>query len=121
MPTNDERREIAARLRRLDAKITNRNTLEQAVDKFMKAACGNIPFSPIRRSVRNLCGLANMLADLIEPAPERTCHAIYDGDDSGHEFAGKSWHCSVCGHEMDEYEAKCGVYCIKCGAKVVDE
>lgn len=121
MVTNDERREIAARLRRLDAKITNRNTLEQAVDKFMKAACGNIPFSPIRHSVRNLCGLANMLADLIEPAPERTCHAIYDGDDSGHEFAGKSWHCSVCGHEMDEYEAKCGVYCIKCGAKVVDE
>lgn len=48
-------------------------------------------------------------------------HVIYDGDDSGHEFAGKTWHCSVCGHEMDEYEAKCGVYCIKCGAKVVDE
>ena len=22
---------------------------------------------------------------------ERTCHAIYDGDDSGHEFAGQSW------------------------------
>lgn len=121
MPTNDERREIAARLRGLDAEITNRNTLEQAVDKFMKAACENIPLSPIRCSVRNLCGLANMLADLIEPAPERTCHVIYDGDDSGHEFAGKSWHCSVCGHEMDEYEAKCGVYCIKCGAKVMDE
>lgn len=52
---------------------------------------------------------------------ERTCSAIYDGDDSGHEFAGKSWHCSNCGHEMDEYEAKCGVYCIECGAKLVGE
>lgn len=52
---------------------------------------------------------------------ERTCRAIYDGDDSGHEFAGKSWHCSNCGHEMDEYEAKCGVYCIICGSEVVDE
>lgn len=52
---------------------------------------------------------------------ERTCRAICDGDDSGHEFAGESWHCSNCGHEMDEYEAKCGAYCIKCGAKVVSE
>lgn len=54
-------------------------------------------------------------------APERTFRAIYDGEDTGHEFPGKSWHCSNCGHEMDEYEAKCGCYCMMCGEKLEDE
>ena len=62
-----------------------------------------------------------VLIDYWNRRAERTCRAICDGDDSGHEFAGESWHCSNCGHEMDEYEAKCGAYCIKCGAKVVSE
>lgn len=64
--------------------------------------------------------LYSAIADLIEPEPERACHAIYEGDDAGHEFPGKSWRCSSCGHKMDEYEAKCGCYCIKCGARLVD-
>lgn len=70
-----ERREVAKRLRGLDATITNRDTLEQAVDKFMKAVRGDIPFSPIRYSVRNLCGLAGILADLIDSP---TCCNVYD-------------------------------------------
>lgn len=68
--SDDKRREVAARLRGLDVEITSRDTLERAVDKFMKAVCGEIPFSPIRYSVRNLCGLANMLAGLIDPEGE---------------------------------------------------
>lgn len=65
--TNDERREVAKRLRGLDAVITSRDTFERALDKFMRAVCGERPFSPVRYSVRNLCGLANILADLIDP------------------------------------------------------
>ena len=68
--SDEKRREVAARLRGLDTEITSRDTLERAVDKFMKAVCGDIPFSPIRYSVRNLCGLAAMLADLIDPEGE---------------------------------------------------
>lgn len=75
MISDQERREVAKRLRVLDATITNRDTLEQAVDKFMKAVCGDIPFSQIRYSVRNLCGLAGILADLIDLP---TCRNVYD-------------------------------------------
>lgn len=69
MITDDQRREVAKRLRGLDAEITSRDTLEQAVDKLMKAVYGERSFSPVRYSVRNLCGLGYTLADLIEPQP----------------------------------------------------
>lgn len=114
MPTNDERREVAARLRGLTAEHFNDDDFYVCDDVEEALRIENYAWYYRAAGVLRL-------ADLIEPEPERTCRAIYDGDDSGHEFAGKSWHCSVCGHEMDEYEAKCGVYCIICGAKVVDE
>lgn len=66
MVSSDERREVAERLRKLDVEIASRDTLEQAVNKFMKAVCGDTPFSPSRYSVRNLCGLADILADMID-------------------------------------------------------
>lgn len=96
MPTNDDYRSAVVHL------------LREFSDKGLYDEFGDWCHS---------CG-PSKLADLIEPTPVRTCRAIYDGDDSGHEFAGKSWHCSNCGHEMDEYEAKCGLYCIICGAAI---
>lgn len=108
MQTSDERREVAARLRGLDVKITSRDTLERAVDKFMKAVCGDIPFSPIRYSVRNLCGLANMLADLID---RPTCRKRIPDEMEGLVF------CSNCGAEIGEYSAP--NYCPNCGRQVV--
>lgn len=100
-------REVAARLRGLDVEITSRDTLERAVDKFMKAVCGDIPFSPIRYSVRNLCGLANMLAYLID---RPTCKPVIPNEMEGCVF------CSNCGAEIGEY----GVpnYYHNCGAEV---
>jgi hypothetical protein len=69
MITDNQRREVAKRLRGLDVVITSRDTLEKAMDKLMKAVYGERPFSPVRYSVRNLCGLGYALADLIEPQP----------------------------------------------------
>lgn len=115
MPTDDERREVATRLRGLDAKITNRNTLKQAVNKFTKAVCGDIPFSPIRYSARNLCGLANMLADLIEPEPERTCRDF--GDVEGTNGEGYDFACGACGFCCDLPQPN---YCPNCGAKIIE-
>lgn len=40
--------------------------------------------------------------------PEKTCHVIYDGVDNEHSMSGKTWHCSNCNHEMDEFEAERG-------------
>lgn len=120
--SDDQRREVAARLRGLDAEITSRDTLERAVDKFVKAVRGDIPFSPIRYSVRNLCGLANMLADLID---RPTC-----------EDAGDGWTfcCSACGCELDidDREGEPTIwdggspvpapsFCPNCGAMVVEK
>lgn len=116
MQTSDERREVAARLRGLDVEITSRDTLERAVDKFMKAVCGGIPFSPIRYSVRNLCGLANMLADLID---RPTCHMVECGIDRG----SCSWgmRCSTCGAEFEHEKPSYGwKYCPRCGTEVVE-
>ena len=114
MISDQERREVAKRLRVLDATITNRDTLEQAVDKFMKAVRGDIPFSPIRYSVCNLCGLAVILADLID---RPTCRNEEDSYD-------RTFLCSACGYEAYTYgDSNCNPhdfsYCPECGEEVV--
>lgn len=115
--SDEERREVAKRLRGLDATITNRDTLEQAVDKLMKAVCGDIPFSPIRYSVRNLCGLAGILADLID---RPTCQMVECTIDNG----SRSWgmRCTACGKEFEHMKPSYGLhYCPNCGAEVVPD
>ena len=119
MISDQERREVAKRLRVLDATITNRDTLEQAVDKFMKAVCGDIPFSPIRYSVRNLCGLAGILADLID---RPTCRNVSGCQDV--------FECSECRCRVELITEFCNDYgepfnvllmpsfCPNCGAEV---
>lgn len=128
--SDDKRREVAARLRGLDVEITSRDTLERAVDKFMKAVCGDIPFSPIRYSVRNLCGLAAMLADLIESEPERTCRMDksefadfapeYEGLHSCHK-CGEQTAVLACVNEDGDMEWVKPRFCGYCGAKVVEK
>lgn len=110
MISDEERREVAKRLRGLDATITNRDTLEQAVDKFMKAVRGDIPFSPIRYSVRNLCGLAGILADLID-RPSTTRHGKFRT-----KYGRETPCCEVCGYSIGDMRWG---YCPKCGAEVV--
>ena len=113
--SDEERREVAKRLRVLDATITNRDTLEQAVDKFMKAVCGDIPFSQIRYSVRNLCGLAGILADLID---RPTCQMVECTIDNGPCAWGMR--CTASGEEFGRVEPDDGWhYCPNCGAEVV--
>ena len=115
--TSEERREVAERLRGLDVAITSHDTLEQAVDKLMKAVCGDIPFSPIRYSVRNLCGLGCVLADLIDPT---TCQMVECIIDHG----SRSWgmRCTACGEEFEHMKPSFGwSFCPNCGARVVGD
>ena len=120
--------EVAERLRGLDVEITIHDTLERAVDKFMKYVCVDIPFSPIRYSVRNLCGLGYVLADLIDP----TCHIVCVDDTYNTPETGcvDDWHyeCSKCGIELNDNDmdtmdggSKPFDYCPNCGARVVGE
>lgn len=143
MPTNEERREIAARLRKLsnDAlkeKKKNACELSQAVSERCDAFCTNYAC---------WSGTLNHLADLIDPEPERTCVfepeiKDYDYDDDGNEIETDDpaencdcFECSKCGYPMlyDVNEWYDGgwfdleppysphfKYCPNCGAKVVE-
>lgn len=111
MPTNDERREVAARLREVWASgCTFVSFFEFDCDDF--ETC---------QECSKCCG--NRLADLIEPEPERTCHmefrkhgAIYD-----------VFYFDCCDEEFsesrtDQYASGIsGNVCPYCGAKVVGE
>lgn len=106
MPTDEERREVASRLRdyeRLRTMFTESN-----VCAFSDAlGAGYLDWEQI-------CA---RLADLIEPEPERTCR------DEGT----SAFRCGRCGAFAlrDAITDLCGPipirYCPNCGAKVVDE
>lgn len=111
MPTNDERREVAARLRENEYGLEHFTLME--ILGFDKDA--EPYFDGHHRRPEHLAEDMRMrLADLIEPEPERTClwkrdaNGIYEGR------CGIMWE-FVHGNTFEN-----GVrYCPKCGAKVM--
>ena len=92
--TNEERHEVAARLRDFDG--------------------FGYP------SWKDLC---NLIADFIEPEPERTCHMVQTiGYDYQFGYAGTEYVTELsCGHKyVDSYGDEPN-YCPWCGARVVEE
>lgn len=111
MVTDDERREVAKRLRELvadwfdDGEFYDRGEVEDVLslatdDGAWYEAAG------VRR-----------LADLIEPEPERTCRMRDAHWDDGR----RTWGCicSECGAKNERKSGKWMNYCPNCGAKVV--
>ena len=104
MPTNEERREVARKLRETSDEIrywcdTNPYWY------VMKCIYGDV-------EIHDDNELFYRLADLIEPEPERTCNRVKLYDTGGVWYEG----CSKCRNQLDDYD----VYCSKCGAKVLD-
>lgn len=102
MPTNEERKQVAARLRTLE--FTFEDDLEDELCAFYDAIECNLgqkrwEINPYR-----------FLADLIEPEPERKCRNLARG------FA--EFKCSAC--DYFQRDMPCSCYCPKCGAKVVE-
>lgn len=106
MPTNDERREVAARLRE-HAKTARRVgyacvlkncTSEEECDGFGIEGCAGC----FNRSL-------NRLAELIEPDPECECQII--------EEEPLVFICSKCGGELEDWYLACPY----CGCKVVEQ
>ena len=101
MPTNDERREMAAKLRGL-AVVALRGSDD--VVGFIEALDeGLFDFGPNLMS-----DIALRLAEFIEPE-ERTCYVEHIDDDSFH---------LSCGHEAAGHVSPS--FCPCCGAKVVE-
>ena len=100
MVTNDERREVAQKLRELevgdfpDGRFYDWGEVETAL--------GIVDYGSWYKEAD-----VQRLARLIEPEPERTCHLVIE-DETGV--------CSNCGEDIDGYGWS---YCPSCGAKVV--
>ena len=108
MPTDDERRDVAARLRELDT-----SRLYDGMDEVcaLEDACG----CDVGQDWQDM-ELKDRLAELIEPEPERTCTI----DDIYFPNSETDWgKCSNC-NKVFPYQNDV-VACPKCGAKVVDE
>ncbi len=99
MPTNDQRREVAENLRNMCARGCRYK--EQFYELLEETVMDSWDFHEFQ-------DVADRLAELIEPVPERTCH--YVGDDI-------SGGCSECRGWLDP---ACSYY-PNCGARVVEE
>lgn len=116
MPTTDERRQVAARLREyIDFNFEDSNPYWYV----MKAIYGDV-------AIHDDNELFNRLADLIEPE-ERTCTFTDNWNDPDLPLPT----CSACGWEAEETDCVCviggpmfqydGKFCKECGAKVMGE
>lgn len=105
MPTNDERREVAANIR--NAANSAKDDLQDN-SNYSAFAVVYVVSCGVRRSFPRYEDLMH-LADLVEPAPERTCHPVIEDETAV---------CSECGEDIDGYGWP---YCPNCGAKIIEE
>ena len=108
MTTDDERREVAARLRRLCGhREVDKEFVHEALGLYMGECVDG--YDPVSVSE---------LADLIEPE-ERTCHMRDAHWDDGQ----CTWGCicSECGAKHEHKRGKWLNYCSNCGARVTGD
>lgn len=118
MPTNDERREVARRLRVLDYSDLKESLICAYLD-----ALGIEGYA-------DWVGIAHRLADLIEPESVQTCQMI-EQHDWGDEWEPYGIYCSKCHEFVPQWKSRSKAvlngdtdiplpnYCPNCGAKVV--
>lgn len=112
MPSNDERRQVAARLRELIKQygIPSAERFYELLDKTLEDPSG----------YHSYVSIILYLADLIEPE-ERTCTMTKKGPEF---ILAGWWECSECGPVYPPCNDEIAVWalqkCPRCGAKVVD-
>lgn len=118
MPSNDERRQVAARLRELIKQygMPNGERFYELLDRTLDDPSG----------YHSYVSVTLYLADLIEPE-ERTCTFTDNWNDPDLPLPT----CSACGWEAEETDCVCviggpmfqydGKFCKECGAKVVEQ
>lgn len=108
MPSLEERREIAARLRELYPDDVLPPSSQVRIDICYTIGCG---FGQEHQGEK----IHKRLADLIEPE-ERTCRIEVHGLERDRQVGTVSYTCSECGKHIGRDDA----YCKYCGAKVVE-
>ena len=110
-PTDEERREVAARLRTMC--VCGCRYAEQFCELLNETVMDAWDF-------HDFPDVAYRLADLIEPEPERTCRAEqdYEAMEDGIPDC-RIWRCE-CGEEFPFWRGGKPIYCPACGAKVVE-
>lgn len=109
MPTDDERREVAARLR----------DMAPGSDwpEYVAEACGMDVSKMSNHFHTYTAQLCQCLAELIEPEPERTCSVEEHAGSRGGQWV---WFYNFsCGHAFESYWCMHPRYCPFCGAKAV--
>ena len=107
MPTNNERREVAARLRAHPTRSWH-TVWEELCS--IEDACG----CNVGQDWQDM-ELKDRLADLIEPEPERTCKFIPFIEDDGSVFIENCSECDAAVLSRCEFN-----YCPNCGARVTE-
>ena len=100
--TNDERRAVAARLRKYRASVTPHSLIDYIFDDPWRHNCCE--------------DVADRLADLIEPGRDLTCELEPTCTEhvSGDVFI---YECSACGKSCDRVYGEDYLYCPYCGAR----
>lgn len=106
-PTDKERRDVAENLRNMCG--YGCRYAEQFYELLKETVMNSWDF-------HEFGDVAERLADLIEPAPERTCMPIMPPYEPGVEEVPV---CSECGRQM--FLEDDDAYCPRCGAKVIEE
>lgn len=129
MPTNEERREVARKLRE---KQSERNRPDVFVPQSM-GVMAEILYEDLISCVPNRGNIFLALADLIEPEPERTCNVIFRSHELSQTQTALVKSCSGCGFEFGTeikntfpFEVTINSisipnYCPNCGAEVIQE
>lgn len=114
-PTDKERREVACRLRGIEAVQFDEGELVDCgeVETELCLASDDGAWYRLEDVLR--------LADLVEPAPDRTCRAEqdYEAMDDGIPDC-RIWRCE-CGEKFPFWRGLKPIYCPLCGAKVIEE
>lgn len=110
MPTDEERRKIAARLRTLKREDTKLVYIEEILSAFIGG------FTVTNENEVDELLVLDRIADLIEPE-ERTCRRVTHGLDRDRFVSTVSYTCSEC----DAHIGRADRHCHSCGAKVVED
>ena len=111
MSTNEERREVAARLRN----ITDWECDMCFLEEILAACVGDayVHYSGCQLDYRLMI---EGLAELIEPEPERTCSYVEHRDGVYHYYQCSECQCEMAGWDFELYSPN---YCMDCDAKIV--